>query len=178
MLGGEFRIESKLGEGSVFSFSVVVRKSEQNQITPKSYQLTWKDIKDMGTVFPLRILLAEDNDLNLQLMTFMFQQLGFQFEVAKNGAEVLDKVKQQQFDVILMDVQMPVMNGLEATREIRKMEGTDQMIIIGLSANVFEEDQKKAIESGMNDYLTKPIRLAALADKLEFYFRKVREKAE
>ncbi|SEG20130.1 PAS domain-containing hybrid sensor histidine kinase/response regulator [Algoriphagus boritolerans] len=178
LLGGEFRIESKLGEGSVFSFSVVVRKSEQNQITPKSYQLTWKDIKDMGTVFPLRILLAEDNDLNLQLMTFMFQQLGFQFEVAKNGAEVLDKVKQQQFDVILMDVQMPVMNGLEATREIRKMEGTDQMIIIGLSANVFEEDQKKAIESGMNDYLTKPIRLAALADKLEFYFRKVREKAE
>jgi CheY-like chemotaxis protein len=94
----------------------------------------------------------------------------------KNGAEVLKKVKEQQFDVILMDVQMPLMNGLEATREIRKMDGNDQIIIIGLSANVFEEDQRKALESGMNDYLTKPIRLAALADKLEYYYRKVREK--
>jgi CheY-like chemotaxis protein len=106
-------------------------------------------------------------------MTLMFEQLGFQFEIAKNGVEVLDKVKAQTFDVILMDVQMPVMNGLEATREIRKMPGMERVIIIGLSANVFEEDQKKALESGMNDYLTKPIRLAALADKLEYYYRKV-----
>lgn len=178
LLGGELKIESKLGEGSTFSFSVLVKKSDEDHIVPDSHQLTWKDIKDMGAVFPLRILLAEDNDLNLQLMTLMFQQLGFQFEVAKNGREVLEKVKTQVFDVILMDVQMPIMNGLEATREIRKLDGNDQLIIIGLSANVFEEDQKKAIESGMNDYLTKPIRLAALADKLEFYYRKVREKAE
>ncbi len=177
LMGGELRIESTIGKGSVFSFSVAVTKSAQDQIVPQSHQLTWKDIKDMGTVFPLRILLAEDNDLNLQLMTLMFQQLGFQFEVAKNGVEVLEQVKIKEFDVILMDVQMPVMNGLEATQEIRKMEGKEHIIIIGLSANVFEEDQKKAMESGMNDYLTKPIRLAALADKLEYFYRKVREKA-
>jgi len=176
LMGGELKIESESGKGSKFSFSVLVKKSHEDLIVPQSHQLTWKDIKDMGAVFPLRILLAEDNDLNLQLMTLMFQQLGFQFEVAKNGAEVLKKVKEQQFDVILMDVQMPLMNGLEATREIRKMDGNDQIIIIGLSANVFEEDQRKALESGMNDYLTKPIRLAALADKLEYYYRKVREK--
>jgi PAS domain S-box-containing protein len=178
LMGGELKIESTIGKGSVFSFSVVVSKSSQDNIIPQSHQLTWKDIKDMGAVFPLRILLAEDNDLNLQLMTLMFQQLGFQFEVAKNGVEVLEQVNKQQFDVILMDVQMPVMNGLEATREIRKIDGNDQIIIIGLSANVFEEDQKKALESGMNDYLTKPIRLTALADKLEYYYRKVREKVE
>lgn len=178
LMGGELKIESQLGKGSTFSFSVMVKKSEQDFIQPQSHQLTWKDIKDMGAVFPLRILLAEDNDLNLQLMTLMFQQLGFQFELAKNGAEVLEQVKKQQFDVILMDVQMPIMNGLQATREIRKMESGNQVIIIGLSANVFEEDQKKALESGMNDYLTKPIRLAALADKLEFYYRKVREKVD
>ncbi len=178
MMGGELKIESELGKGSVFSFSVIVKKSNQQHLTPESHQLTWKDVKDMGAVFPLRILLAEDNDLNLQLMTLMFQQLGFQFEVAKNGTEVLEKVRAQEFDVILMDVQMPVMNGLEATREIRKMQGTEQIIIIGLSANVFEEDQKKALESGMDDYLTKPIRLAALADKLEFYYRKVRARVE
>jgi PAS domain S-box-containing protein len=178
LLGGQLVIESELGVGSVFSFSVIVKNSEKDFIIPEDYQLTWKDVKDMGAVFPLRILLAEDNDLNLQLMTLMFQQLGFQFEVATNGAEVLEKVSVQKFDVILMDVQMPVMNGLVATREIRKNKANDELIIIGLSANVFEEDQRKALESGMNDYLTKPIRLAALADKLEFYYRKVREKAE
>lgn len=173
LMGGELKIKSKQGKGSEFSFSVIVKKSDQEQLTPEIQQLTWKDIKNMGAVFQLRILLAEDNDLNLQLMTLMFEQLGFQFEIAKNGVEVLEKVKSQTFDVILMDVQMPVMNGLEATREIRKMPGMERVIIIGLSANVFEEDQKKALESGMNDYLTKPIRLAALADKLEYYYRKV-----
>lgn len=178
LMGGELMIESNPGQGSIFSFSVIVKKSSQDHLVSDSQQLTWKDIKDMGTLFPLRILLAEDNELNIKLMKLMFQQLGFEFEVAKNGREVLDQVKEQHFDVILMDVQMPVMNGLEATREIRKMEGTDQIIIIGLSANVFEEDQRKALESGMNDYLTKPIRLAALADKLEYYYRKVKDKAD
>lgn len=178
LMGGQLEIESEIGKGSVFSFSVIVKKAEQDFVTPESYELTWKDIKEMGAVFPLRILLAEDNDLNLQLMTLMFQQLGFQFEVAHNGEEALEKVKNQDFDVVLMDVQMPFMNGLEATREIRKLKGKDNLVIIGLSANVFEEDQNKALESGMNDYLTKPIRLALLADKLEFYYRKVRERAE
>ncbi|HSF54349.1 MAG TPA: ATP-binding protein [Algoriphagus sp.] len=178
LMGGQLEIESEIGHGSVFSFSVIVKKADRDFIAPESHELTWKDIREMGTVFPLRILLAEDNDLNLQLMTLMFQQLGFQFEVAQNGEEALEKVKNQDFDVILMDVQMPFMNGLEATREIRKLKGKDNLVIIGLSANVFEEDQKKALESGMNDYLTKPIRLALLADRLEFYYRKVREKAD
>ncbi len=178
LMGGKLEIESEFGKGSVFSFSVIVNKVEQNSVPQESSELTWKDIREMGTEFPLRILLAEDNDLNLQLMTLMFQQLGFQFEVAQNGAEAIEKVKNQDFDVILMDVQMPLVNGLEATREIRKLSGKDNLVIIGLSANVFEEDQKKALESGMDDYLTKPIRLALLADRLEFYYRKVRERAE
>lgn len=177
LMGGQLEIESEIGKGSVFSFSVIVKKAEKESFIPASHKLTWKDIREMGTAFPLRILLAEDNDLNLQLMTLMFQQLGFQFEVAQNGEEALEKVKNQDFDVVLMDVQMPFMNGLEATREIRKLKGKENLIIIGLSANVFEEDQHKALESGMNDYLTKPIRLALLADKLEYYYRKVRERA-
>ena len=176
LMGGELTIQSEVGKGSVFEFSVLVKLANQATVTQESNELTWKDIKEMGTVFPLRILLAEDNELNLQLMTLMFQQLGFQFEIAKNGAEVIEMVKNKTFDVILMDVQMPVMNGLEATGVIRSMKDKEELIIIGLSANVFEEDQKKALESGMNDYLTKPIRLAVLADKLEFYYRKVRER--
>jgi CheY-like chemotaxis protein len=73
-----------------------------------------------------------------------------------------------------MDVQMPVMNGMEATEEIRKIAGKVSLIIIGLSANAFEDDQNKALEVGMNDYLTKPLRLAVLADKLEHYYQKLK----
>jgi len=176
LLGGELMIESELGVGSEFSFTVLVRKSDQKEESIDHLPLSWKDVKEMGAVFPLKILLAEDNELNLQLMTLMFEQLGFQFETAKNGMEALEKVKEEEFDVVLMDVQMPVLNGLETTRKIRELGNRDDLVIIGLSANVFEEDQKLAIEAGMNDYLTKPIRLAVLADKLEYYFRKTREK--
>jgi PAS domain S-box-containing protein len=178
LMGGQLEIESEVGKGSVFKFSVIVRKVDQNSVPQANEELTWKDIREMGTEFPLRILLAEDNDLNLQLMTLMFQQLGFEFEVAQNGAEAVEKVKNQEFDVVLMDVQMPLKNGLEATREIRTLLGKENVVIIGLSANVFEEDKKMALDSGMNDYLTKPIRLAVLADRLEYYYRKVRERAD
>nr|WP_287938970.1 PAS domain-containing hybrid sensor histidine kinase/response regulator [Algoriphagus sp.] len=176
LLGGEMTVQSQPGKGSVFSFSVLVKKADGNSPKNKIQELTWKDIKEMGTEFPLRILLAEDNELNLQLMTLMFQQLGFEFEIARNGKEAYDKVQAKKFDVVLMDVQMPIMNGLEATIEIRKLPNQEDLVIIGLSANVFEEDQKKALEIGMDDYLTKPIRLTVLADKLESYFRKVRGK--
>ena len=122
----------------------------------------------------VRILIAEDNDLNLQLMGMMFKQLGYGFEVAKNGKEAVEKVISQDFDMVFMDVQMPVMNGLEATEEIRKLPQGKQLILIGLSANAFEDDQKKAFEVGMDDYLTKPLRLAVLAGKLEQYYRKLK----
>lgn len=177
LLGGELVIRSQLGKGSVFGFSVLLKRSTDAFLKSSSRDLTWRDIREMGAVFPLRILLAEDNELNLQLMKLMFQQLGFAFEVAKNGQEALDMVKSHEFDVVLMDVQMPIMNGLEATVAIRELPDRKDLIIIGLSANVFEEDQQKALDMGMDDYLTKPIRLAVLADKLEFYFRKVRGKS-
>ena len=178
LLGGELRIESELGKGSVFSFTVLVKKAEAQEEIQEHVPLSWKDVKEMGAEFPLKILLAEDNELNLQLMTLMFEQLGFQFEVAKNGLEAFEKVKTQEFDVVLMDVQMPIMNGLETTRKIRALGDRNDLIIIGLSANVFEEDQNSALKAGMDDYLTKPIRLAVLADKLEYYFRKTRERKE
>ena len=76
--------------------------------------------------------------------------------MAKNGKEAVEKVSVQDFDLVFMDVQMQVMNGFEATEEIRKMATKQSLIIIGLSANAFEDDQKKALEVGMDDYLTKP----------------------
>lgn len=173
LMAGELQIRSALGEGSEFTFSVWVKKVDKLALKPQRAELTWKDVKEMGADFPLKILLVEDNELNLQLMKMMFDQLGFSYDTSKNGLDALEKVKNKKYDVILMDVQMPVLNGIDATIEIRKNPDNKDIIIIGLSANVFEEDQQKAKDAGMDDYLTKPIRLAVLADKLEYYYRKI-----
>ena len=177
LLGGELTIKSEHGNGSEFSFSVLVKKAKDHVINSfPTISTERKDWSGMSKEYPMRILLAEDNDLNLQLMTLMLDQLGYPLEIARNGKEVLAKVEEQQFDLILMDVQMPLMNGLEATKEIRKQRSSSELWIIGLSANVFDEDQKKAIESGMDDYLPKPIRISVLAKKLEQFYLKSHQK--
>lgn len=170
LMGGELTISSEVGKGSVFAFSVILK--DASDITTKSpsnelpQRTNWNG---MSNEYPLRILLAEDNDLNLQLMALMLEQLGYDFEVAKNGKEALRMVINSEFDIVLMDVQMPVMNGLEAAIRIRELGEKGEVFIVGLSANVFDEDQKKATEAGMDDYLTKPIRLISLAEKLKEY---------
>jgi len=170
LIGGELTITSKLNQGSNFTFTALLKSVSGIALEVKaptnSDRQSWIG---MAEEHPLRILLAEDNDLNLQLMDLMLTQLGYSFEIAKNGKEAVELAKEKNFDLILMDVQMPVLNGLEATMLIRKMPENNSVFIIGLSANVFDEDQKKALDSGMNDYLTKPIRLAPLAEKLKNY---------
>lgn len=178
LLGGELEVSSEPGKGATFRFSVLAKRMyAQDKVEPKEVQAVEFN-GDLGKIYPLRILVAEDNELNLQLMGLMFRQLGFAFEVAKNGQEAVDKVREQDFDLVFMDVQMPVMNGMEATEEIRKIPGKESLVIIGLSANAFEDDQNKALEVGMNDYLTKPLRLAVLAEKLEYYYQKLKVQAK
>ena len=178
LLGGELEVQSEPGQGATFQFSVLVKVKQEALTLVVKEEPPQTLTEGLGKDFPLRILIAEDNELNLQLMGLMFQQLGFAFEVAKNGQEAVDKVSEQDFDLVFMDVQMPVMNGFEATEEIRKMATKQSLIIIGLSANAFDDDQKKALEVGMDDYLTKPLRLAVLASKLEQYYRKLKLQAK
>jgi PAS domain S-box-containing protein len=174
LLGGELEVQSEPGQGATFQFSVLAKVKQEALTAVVKEEPPQVLTEELGKDFPLRILIAEDNDLNLQLMGMMFKQLGYGFEVAKTGKEAVEKVITQDFDLVFMDVQMPVMNGLEATEQIRKLPQGKQLILIGLSANAFEDDQNKAFEVGMDDYLTKPLRLAILADKLEQYYRKVK----
>ncbi|MDR7130660.1 PAS domain S-box-containing protein [Algoriphagus sp. 4150] len=177
LMGGELIISSELGQGAVFSFSVLLKNAPEVTSKQPSDELPKRsNWNGMAEEYPARILLAEDNDLNLQLMSLMLEQLGYDFAVAKNGQEALDMVRQKEFDIILMDVQMPVLNGLEAAKKIRQMGDKGGLFIVGLSANVFDEDRKKAAEAGMDDYLTKPIRLVALAEKIKEYSLKKESK--
>jgi CheY-like chemotaxis protein len=176
-MGGDLVIVSKLDKGSEFIFTALLKMVKVEDLKLKEVlTINPKSWIGMASEYPLRILLAEDNDLNLQLMNLMLTQLGYHYEVAKNGKKAVEFASEQVFDLILMDVQMPILNGLEATTLIRKLPHNNLVHIIGLSANVFDEDQKKAIDSGMNDYLIKPIRLVALAEKLKDYSIKVRSK--
>jgi signal transduction histidine kinase/CheY-like chemotaxis protein len=114
---------------------------------------------------PLRILLAEDNHVNQRVALRMLDRMGYRAEVAANGKEVLEAVERQPFDVILMDVQMPEMDGLEATRRLRE-RGGEQPLILAMTANALQGDREECLAVGMDDYLAKPLRPGDLGDKL------------
>jgi len=117
---------------------------------------------------PLEILVAEDNLINQKVIFHILKKLGYQATLAENGAKAVEEARQKQFDIILMDMQMPEMDGLEATRFIRE-NLESQPIIIALTANTMQGDQEICLNAGMTDYLAKPVRLEELTNKLEKY---------
>jgi CheY-like chemotaxis protein len=117
----------------------------------------------MAERLPLRILLVEDNPVNQKLAMHLLERLGYQADLAANGLEAMDVLRRQTYDVVLMDVQMPEMDGLEATRHVRQEMAEDaQPHIIAVTANAMKEDRDKYLAAGMDDYLSKPIRVTEL----------------
>ena len=127
---------------------------------------TGKMSPDFARQFPLKILIAEDDDMNQQMALMLLKRLGYEADCAANGKEVLEIVSEKKYDVILMDVQMPEMDGLEATRMIRLCL-TEQPVIIAMTANAMDGDREACIKAGMEDYLSKPVNVDELMRKLE-----------
>jgi CheY-like chemotaxis protein len=121
---------------------------------------------ELGRKHPLRILLAEDNAVNQKLALRILEQMTYRADVASNGIEAVESIERQVYDVILMDIQMPEMDGLDATREIRKLINVTQPHIIAMTANAMEGDREMCIAAGMDDYISKPIRVNELVDAL------------
>ena len=121
---------------------------------------------DLGRRHPLRILLAEDNAVNQKLALRILEQMGYRADVASNGIEAIQSIERQTYDVILMDVQMPDMDGLDATRHIRKLTDVSQPHIVAMTANALEGDREACLAAGMNDYVSKPIRVHELVQAL------------
>ena len=116
---------------------------------------------------PLRILLAEDNVVNQKLALRLLQQMGYRADLASNGIEAIESIERQPYDVVLMDVQMPEMDGLEASRRITaKWPPGERPRIVAMTANAMQGDREECLAAGMDDYVTKPIRVDALVEAL------------
>jgi PAS domain S-box-containing protein len=122
--------------------------------------------KELAKRYPLRILLAEDNAVNQKVALKILERMGYRADVASNGQEAVQAVERQTYDVVLMDVQMPEMDGVEATAKIRDQFGENRPWIIALTANALEGDRERYLGVGMEDYVSKPIRVEELAKAL------------
>jgi signal transduction histidine kinase/CheY-like chemotaxis protein/ligand-binding sensor domain-containing protein len=117
--------------------------------------------ENFAVTYPLKIMVAEDNEINQKLILKVLERLGYKANLATTGKEVIEILDQQYHDVILMDMQMPEIDGLEATRYIRK-NNTQQPVIVALTANAMAEDREECFKSGMDDYISKPIKIEKL----------------
>jgi CheY-like chemotaxis protein len=120
-----------------------------------------------GVTNSVRILVAEDNDTNQKLIRKTLEKLGYGCELVNNGAEAVEAAKRKYYDLILMDVMMPEMDGYEATKQI--ISGTDttfKPVIIAMTANALADDKNKAMKAGMDDYISKPFRIADIEEKI------------
>jgi PAS domain S-box-containing protein len=145
--------------------SLMGPKKETNRVKP----ITITDSIDshFAEEYPLRILAAEDNPVNQKVLLYILERLGYHAEIVENGAEVLQALEENEYDLILMDIQMPEMDGLEATQNIRAKEpGHPNLRIIAMTAYAFQEDAEKCIQAGMDDYISKPIQIEALMSAL------------
>ncbi len=157
MMGTQIHLESEFAQGSKFTFELKAKseKSAKVTINPTSKTKVKFD-KELGLICPLKILIAEDNEINQKLLKINLNKMGYNPVIVSNGQEALDELKIQEFDVIFMDVQMPVMDGVTATKEIVRMYGNTKPIIIAVTANAMGTDKQSYIEAGMDDYISKP----------------------
>jgi PAS domain S-box-containing protein len=166
LMGGTMWVESQPGSGSIFSFTVLV----EPRATPKSgvpRSTAGEFDATLGGRCPLRVLVAEDNPVNQRVATLLLQRLGYRATIVGNGIEAVAALELAEYDAILMDVEMPEIDGCEATRRIRaKGQAPAHPWIIALTAGAMPEDRVRAMAAGMNDFLTKPVRTEALAAAL------------
>lgn len=193
LMGGDIWVESVFEQGTTFLFTIpyhpVAVQSSPNQtleivlepVEIAENKALLSKIPKLAEQIPLKILLAEDNPVNQKLANRLFEKMGYGIDIAANGIEVLEAIQKQSYDLIFMDVQMPEMDGLEATRQIRAIEQSRQtelsnlaksMQIIAITANAMQDDREKCLASGMNDFIAKPFKVEQIQAAIEKWGRK------
>lgn len=164
LMKGNIYVESKPGEGSIFHFTIELSSVDERDIPAISAltadeKLTASTVDELKAYKHLQILIAEDNAINRKLAAAVFKKLGFNADLAEDGNMAVDLWEKNRYDIIFMDVQMPLMDGFEASREIRKRsDNIDKPVIVAMTAFALEGDRARCVDAGMNDYLTKPFK--------------------
>ena len=175
LMGGEITVESVVGQGSTFTYTTMLLPAiHRDHQAPSAIE----DAPGSGVqAGPLRVLVADDNEINQVVACKFLQKLGYQVEVARNGREAVEAVVRTVYDAVLMDCEMPEMDGYEATCEIRRREqGTARHLpIIALTGHGASEDTQKCRQAGMDEVVTKPVTLPMLRAKLEGVVRAARQ---
>ena len=162
MMEGDLTVSSELGQGSVFTVTMVLEPTDEPPATaPRATDAAWSN-------YSMRALVVEDHPVNRLVIRGYLETLGLSVVSVEDGRSALQRVREQSFDLVIMDVRLPVMDGLEATRRIREEEGEGQHLpIVALTANAFAEDREACLRAGMDLHLRKPMQLEDLRDAIE-----------
>ncbi len=169
MMDGEISVNSAPGAGSTFQFTIPLEKADASETAGEVAQSPETAEGESRDLRGLRVLLVEDNEINQEIAVALMESLGLSVLVAGNGAEALSLLADHDVDGVLMDIQMPVMDGLTAARLIRETgrEGIRNLPIIAMTAHAMQEDRGKSLAAGMNDHITKPIDVRELRARLD-----------
>jgi CheY-like chemotaxis protein len=157
LMGGAAGVSSTEGVGSTFWFTAVLRKAGQDMAGKVADPLGQAGQLIQRLHAGKRVLVAEDEPVNGEIAQMLLEHVGLVVELAENGRVAVEKAAVQGYDLVLMDVQMPLVDGMEATRQIRRLPGCAQVPILAVTANAFAGDRERCLAAGMNDFISKPV---------------------
>lgn len=175
---GEISVQSQLGEGATFTIDLPFEVSQKSGKPVKQEETS--GFEEISNLKGVKVLMAEDNEINQELAKFIFEDLGWDLDIAENGLVALEKLKKNKYDIVLMDIQMPEMDGYQATLKIRNEfdPPLSEIPIMAITAHALKSEVQKCLDAGMDDYISKPFQVEELARKVAVLVKNSDEREE